>query len=452
VNGPSKTADAASAFTAHLFAELERQGIEYVIARRADLLSAPPVGDDIDVVVRRDRLKGVAPLLKELADEHGGHCLAVHHHVGSRHHVFFFPGAQGEPVVRHLHFQDSINHRGVDLAPGAEMLRERRKDGDYWRPSPEMEAASLLVHDLVGKAAFRRRDLEEMRSLSAAHPEAFVDALERLVGADAAQRMAACLDGDQSETLLSLGRLVRHARLRRQPLRFVSWWLAHLLRTVSFLFRRRGALVVLIGPDGSGKTTLIDEAYSILTACELKVERVYFGARTPMLPTKRLMRAFHARRAPAGPSVNEGVPKNAGFKSKLTYFLGTAHSAVDQYLRYFVTARPLLARARILLCDRYFYDALATPAPAGLKRLVDWSILWLTPRADHVFVLEDDPQAIHDRKPELSVDEIGRQQRQFERLKRRPLFGGALRVQPDPHPNALEIARTTLRVFGQRNA
>jgi thymidylate kinase len=287
--------------------------------------------------------------------------------------------------------------------------------------------------------------------LQSERPNAIRQALESLVGADDAARIVASLAGAEGTSLLPLSRNVRRRRLRSRPLRFVQWWLAHLFRNASYLFRRRGALVVLIGPDGSGKTTLAEEACRVLGASGRKVERLYFGVTSPMLPTKRLMKAFHGRRAPTGPRIDDGVPKKAGFKSNLSYFLGTVHSLVDQYLRYWVVARPRLARGRILLCDRYFYDALASPAPGVLKRLLDWSAVWLTPRADHVFVLEDDPQAIHDRKPELSVDEIGRQQQRFQRLKRRPLFGVALQVEPDPRPNACEIARATLTAYGNRN-
>jgi energy-coupling factor transporter ATP-binding protein EcfA2 len=410
VNVASMTTEPATAFTVELFQELERQGIDHVIARRAELVPRPPVGDDIDIVVSSSALSRVGSLLDELARKHGGICLDADRFVGAGLYVYFFDGPDGRPDVRHFHFQDSILHRGVDLVPGESMLRDRRKDGDHWRPQPGMETASLLLHDLVGKGKFRPTDLEQIRRLNREHPGALRSALEELVGSDNAARIEQALDTEDGAGMLPLAGAARSKRLWRRPFRFAHWWIQHLFRNFGFALRRRGTLVVLIGPDGSGKTTLVEAACRILKESGRNVERLYFGITHPMLPTKRIMKAFHGKRAPAGPRVNTGVPRKPGFKTNLSYFLGTVHSLIDQYLRYWVVARPRLARSRMLLCDRYFYDALASPAPGFLKRVLDWATIRLTPRADHVFVLEDDPQAIHDRKPELRVDEIARQQ------------------------------------------
>ena len=115
-------------------------------------------------------------------------------------------------------------------------------------------------------------------------------------------------------------------------------------------------------------------------------------------------------------------------------------------------ARPKLAQARILLCDRYFFDALTSPAPGWLKPAMDWTAVRLTPRPDLVFVLEDDAEAIHARKPELTVWEIERQQSCFESLTHRPISAVQVRIDPDPLPNAREMSRQILAAYAKRHA
>src|SRR3982750_1230837 len=59
-------------------------------------------------------------------------------------------------------------------------------------------------------------------------------------------------------------------------------------------------LVVILGPDGSGKTTVAEGVAAELRRRGIPAERVYMGAGTPGLPTRRLRQALRRRR-PGGP-------------------------------------------------------------------------------------------------------------------------------------------------------
>lgn len=442
----------ATLFIQRLFESLEQDGIEYVVARRADLLPHPPVGDDIDIVVLPEKLSRVGVVLNKLAPNLRGHCFSSNRFQGSAQYMFFFPSSADGLRVVHLDFQDSISHHGVILVPANVMLEGRRCEGGVWRPSPCTEAATLLLHDLATKGAFRTRDLEQIRDVYGREPAAFVSVLQALTTAKITRQVASGLDkGNEFGPLLSIRRAVLLRSTARRPIRALQWWLGQLLRNISYVFRRRGALVALVGPDGSGKTTLAEEIVRLLNSCGQKAERFYFGVTTPLLPTKRWMKARHSKRRAGQERRNERIPRNATFMSNLIFFLGICHSLLDQLLRYWAQARLPLSRARILVFDRYFYDALTSPAPGGLKWLLDWSVVHLTPRPDIVFFLMDSPRAIHDRKPELAVDEIERQQRAMKILCIRPIHAREITIGPDPQPNALAMSREILIAFGRRN-
>jgi len=443
--------DALSTFVLDLFQGLDRQEIAHVVARRADLLPKPPAADDVDLVFHRRDLQRASRLVRDLAGEHDGLIFAAEGEPGSYQFRLAFPGEDG-PDVLHLHLQDSMGHRGVQLVSASEMLGGRQRSGGFWQSAPEIRGVALLLHDLVAKSGFRERDAAEILALYEAGPEAFEHALERSVGQASARRIAQALaQGDPAGAIPQRGPIMRRGFLQR-PLGAVRWKVTHTLRNLAFALRRRGALVVLMGPDGSGKTSLVEEIRKILVARGCKAERVYFGLTTPLLPTKRLLRGLRDRRRSSSDTREQQVPREPGFRSNLSYFLGTSHALLDQLTRYFVHARPKLARARILLCDRYFYDALTSPAPGLLKPVMDWAAVGPTPRPDLVFVLGDDAEAIHARKPELTVWEIERQQACFERLERRPISARRVRIEPDPLPNAREMSRQILAAYAKRHA
>ena len=76
-----------------------------------------------------------------------------------------------------------------------------------------------------------------------------------------------------------------------------------------------------------------------------------------------------------------------GFRKGLSLYLGTMHLMVDQVLRYWVQARVPLSRQRIVICDRYRYDAVVTPVPRGLAWTIRAAVRFLVPRPDRIIVL-----------------------------------------------------------------
>ncbi len=443
--------DSGREFVASLLKELDARSIAYVIARRPERLMNPSADDDIDFIVPADALEEVTGLVYELVRRHGGTCVASDNYLGHAQVAVLLTSQRPAPRLVRLDFQTSIAHHGVELVSNRVMLDGRQRESPYWRPRPEVEAVALLLHDLVSKARFRPTDILGICALRRQAPAEFRSLLAQAIGPSRAARIERALETGRVENLLSERRGIITYRALRGSGRMVGWHIRHGLRLLSLAFRRRGALAVVLGPDGSGKTTLIDAVVQGLGPLGFKSERVYFGATSPLLPTKRLLRWLRHGRRHEAEQAERRVQNRETSKTDLSYFLGTIHTMLDQWLRYWVLTRPKLARSRILLCDRYFYDALATPAPRGLKGVLDWLALKLTPRPDIVFVLTDSPEAIYARKPELSVAEIARQQRHYDRLLDGRLHARRIRVSPDPSVNADRIANEVLMAFGRRN-
>lgn len=444
--------DPVLSFLSALGVALSDENVPYVVARRVGGLSCLSAEDDVDLVVPGASLTRVLDVVSRVLRRFDGSRIVTHRFPGLAQCVLGLPSPHDPLTVLRLDLHTSIDWQGLELVPGQAMLDGRVRAGAFWRPSPHAEAVGLLLHDLVAKAAFRAGDLEEVETLRQQEPEGFRDLLRQIMGARRSRQVEDAVQLGDAALLLSFRQALLRSLVARQMGRFVVWRARHLVRLVGCLFRRRGALVVLVGPDGAGKTTLIEATARLLRSNGFKTEVAYFGVRSAMLPTKKILRALHERRRRGEDRVAEQVRSRLSFKKKLAYFLGAVHSYLDQLLRYGVQVYPRLARARIVLCDRYFHDALTAPAPGPLRACLDWTVIHAAPRPDICFVLSGDPARIHDRKPELSVEEIARQQACYRRLLGAPFAVVEVPVTANPGETARRMMEDVLSAFGRRNA
>ncbi len=172
-------------------------------------------------------------------------------------------------------------------------------------------------------------------------------------------------------------------------------------------FFSRGRMIVVLGTDGSGKSTVIDGIMPTLQdVCSLGV--VVKHLKPDLLPPLGWFRgvrheAGYVCRDPHG-SRPSGL---LGSLFRITYL------TVDYILGYWFKVRIHLTKGErsCWIFDRYAYDMLIDPLRFRLK-LPSWVIrfyLKFIPRPDMVLCLGGDPVLIDRRKPEIGLAEVSRQ-------------------------------------------
>jgi thymidylate kinase len=171
--------------------------------------------------------------------------------------------------------------------------------------------------------------------------------------------------------------------------------------------RRRGHVLMIVGPDGTGKTTLC-------TALEQHI-----AARVPVrvLANRRGAESLGVlpARAPRG---STSVPHRHRAHPLLLSVAKLLYSCVDSYLGWLVKIRPFARRGGWVLVERGWWDLLVDPLRYRM-RLPPWlrrSVAYLMPRPSLVLVLEAPAEVICARKAQLSVPELARQMRAWREI------------------------------------
>lgn len=161
--------------------------------------------------------------------------------------------------------------------------------------------------------------------------------------------------------------------------------------------RSRGLWIAFFGPDGAGKSAVIERLQSQPGPHFPSVIRFHFR---PMFRTCALdqppVLAPHSKPA-----------RGTLFSlCKLFYWL------MDCWFGYLMVIRPGLSRSRLVIFDRYLHDVLVDPARYRLPASSLWLarlLVQLAPRPDLCILLDVPADILQNRKSEVSTAESHRQ-------------------------------------------
>ncbi len=177
--------------------------------------------------------------------------------------------------------------------------------------------------------------------------------------------------------------------------------------------KSRGFFLAIIGPDGSGKTSV---AETLSKSLESHFDQVpmYIHGDFDILPRLKSLRKIWAkikrREMPPDPDYTKKHAGAAAVPHSLVRSLGYVCYYYWGYLLGHFTILLAKANNKIIIADRYFYDYFflrdSMRIPHWLLRL----LIYFIPRPDLIVFLDADAEEIYARKNELTIEEIKRQQ------------------------------------------
>jgi thymidylate kinase len=389
-------------FSRALFRLLDEHKVRYCVLDSYDGLPER-LASDLDLAVHPADLASLPLIYQKLAHRGYQPIQCLDYAVGAQYTVFGWL----EGSVLALAAVDVIcEHRrgGLILTPGEMLVASRRRLGEFWIPDRAMEFSYLLAK----KTLKRSLPACQQELLKRLVTELGVQQAERIASDLFGQRRAreviqACLTGTLGSFLPQLKRRAQWTHLTRHPWKSVRYWLGDALRLIRRLREPTGLFLAVLGPDGTGKSTMIDALQPQLAGAFRRCGRFHWRP------------AFLWKRKIIGPVTNpHGRPQHSqwGSIARLIAYL------LDYWLGYWLAVWPLLVRSGLVVFDRYWDDLLADPrryrfgGPPWLVRALGRMV----PRPKLVLVLDAPEEVILSRKQEVEPEEVGRQRQIYLKL------------------------------------
>jgi thymidylate kinase len=427
-------------FLTAAFKAWQAAGIPFLVLRNHEQLP-DSTSNDVDVLLSPGRLAEAERHLVTAARQ-AGYCL--HHRVCFDPVSLFFHDPQTLHQIQVDLFQ-RLAWRGVPLMDVEAVLSRRMDRGLFAVPNPVDEAVLNLLIRLLYQGRVREKYRQGIFFVASAEPQTFRERLSEILGARAAAWIAdrvRAADWAAIESRAGHWRLCVLGRaLRRRPLACLRAWFSDMRRWGSRWWHPPGLLVVLLGPDGCGKST---------------VARMLLEAMRPTFqPDKSLLGHWkpevfplphRARRAPTT-RPHARPPRNLW----CSWLVLLGHG-VEYALGHQLVLRPILFRNGWVVMDRYHHDFFVDPKRYRLAPPPRWLLGWFRrlSEPDMVFVLDAPVEVLRQRKVEVTEEESHRQRNRYRQLAAELPNARVLDATQTPDRIVMQAVQAVLELLAQR--
>jgi serine acetyltransferase/thymidylate kinase len=427
-----------------LFDFLEREGVDYCVV--GDTRRYPQeIASDVDIVVRPAAFAGIARTIARFCRVHDVQLVQmIQHEQTAVYFVLAWHSESGQLRFLAPDFCSDYFRDGRRLLSAEEVLTQRELAVDdlgslkgLYVPPPHMQ----FIYYLLKKVD--KLDLGEHHAdyLSNQWREDAGGAWGQICrfwpsAADAGLLAHAAAMNQWSAVREMLPRLRRSLR-QGVPLS-AGWVLRECRRRIARVLRPTGLTVVFLGPDGSGKSSVIERVLADLAPVFRRTQylhlrpRVLAGGQAGALPV-----AHPHALAPRG---------TVASIAKLAWLL------LDYVVGYALRVWPSVCRSTLVAFDRYFHDLLIDPQRyryGGSLAFARWAARCVP--APDMWVLLDAPAAVlQARKSEVTAEESERQREEylhFIRTRREAVVVDASR---ELNEVAADVARAVLDFLSRR--
>ncbi|MFQ5469472.1 MAG: glycosyltransferase [Gammaproteobacteria bacterium] len=391
--------------------ELELSGSGYALIHNEDDL-CESIRSDIDIAFDRNPNIVMEPILRAMID--AGEIQVVqrlHYEVPfGYYYVLQVSGSHSE----FLHLDCLYDPIGVNRYHlSTNFLLENNLKGQYSRKvAPEKEAVYLLIKRAIKGDISEDKFLQIIKLCNNAMPELWAN-IEEWFGSKEKNTIQAVLQaGDYTQAQLlinNLGSKLEDNYRKTHIWRYMFSVILSGFRKIKRFIQPTGLFVVILGPDGCGKSTVTNTVLSGLERAFRKTWRFHWRPNLlPKLSRKKLNDNI---------AENNDIPAESSKYTGILSLVRFLYYLLDFILGYWLVIYPRKAQTTLVIGERYFPDVLVHPArygfsvPQWLMRLASK----LVPSPDLIILLKGDPAAIYSRKPELPIDVIATQNDMYEK-------------------------------------
>ena len=416
-------------FLVNLFTRFNASKIVYCLTRNHELLY-DVIPDDIDILVNKDQMPDIDQIIRSVT---GDDFLLIKRVMRNYHIQYYITSSEELKLsinenraaeIIQLDFVSDLQWKGIPYLKTKEALHYRVPHKDFYILDQSHHIAHVMYHAILDKKYIKDKYASIIQSGYEEHSAGITQCTLPLLGSNLCKKITDATRAGDMQQLLSLRRSII-SRIILHPLRIAklaAFMARKYLRILKAILMPPGILLTAVGPDGVGKTTLLERCRLALSNCYDPMIDIYMGWKEFILPSKRILLALLKLK----PSRNKHKEANQDKESKRhsieppqpswTHNLSVIHYFVDLWARYVVKIRPILARGGFVSCDRYFYDVLTQNVWLTNNSISRWLLIMLSPSPTLTIIFTGDAATIAARKNENTVAETEKQIQAFRIL------------------------------------
>lgn len=329
----------------------------------------------------------------------------------------FSPSAPQERFRLQLDFftDFSVKHTPL-LISYKDMQTETRRYGRFTIPSYRMEYVFLLMRRIF-KNDFDEEHVDAIRKAMEGDKENCFSYLKKYLDCTTADQVNKYIENNNIEALKAmrptLWKKIQNLSKRNSRGTYkISFTISEIKRKWFRIKYPVGICVVLLSPDGGGKSSVFERITETCWGTFFGVSRMYF--RPHILRNPGMLNPLNSVPESTDNPDPHGKKPNGLLKSLFRYF----YYNIDYILGYNLLVRKKCIQKQLVVFDRYYYDYFADmkryrySLPNWFPKLFAWSI----PTPDIIFVLQGTPEVLYKRKKELPIEEISRQTAAYRKI------------------------------------
>lgn len=404
-----------------VFEALNKSGIPWLVLRNYEGLPWNNRSKDIDIgVKKRDFSKAYKVISKSLKE----HQFSLFTDTKFQYAwcLNFFNVTDNFPCEIKIDIVIPFVWRGAEIVSFEELYENKISHGDFYVPSRTYAGFMLWVKPLMTGGFIKDKYREDILHVIRNYPQEFFMLIQKKLGNNLFYQIKPILERGNLDETVKLKRQICYAAyfvaLKKQPINTILSTIEHFFKELQRRFQRpKGSMITIIGPDGSGKSTVADHLKEALCHIMSKdhhdVQIPHF--RPNIFPNlKKLL---------SGKSYDESKeeftsPHRAAPAGLLSSFFRLTYYWLDYVIGYWFFIRRHCVAGKIFIFDRYFYDFIVDPFRSRIKlpNRILFLFLKITPKPDMAILLNCDSRTIYERKKELPQVEIERQLKIYNKL------------------------------------